>query len=248
MPFIKPRPLNARPLNQWDALKLLALVLMVIDHAGLFFFPAQEWMRALGRGAAPIFMFLVGAAASYRFKWDIFLLAILLTISDFAVVWEINTLNMLFTLMAYRAVFAWLERRKKMITRPFEWLVGSLALISTSWIVQYGSTGMIFAVLGYMCKHSTYYEPKQRWAFALIGVTVYATLQNFLFGFGEHAATLATLVLLAITALLMQSHATRPLPALGVALCRPFLPLARYSAYVYVIHLVIFQWMTYRQI
>ena len=44
------------------ALKLIALVSMVLDHVGDLFFPEQIWMRAVGRLAMPIFCFCVAEA------------------------------------------------------------------------------------------------------------------------------------------------------------------------------------------
>lgn len=41
------------------ALKLIALLSMVLDHVGDNFFPDQIWMRALGRMAMPLFAFCV---------------------------------------------------------------------------------------------------------------------------------------------------------------------------------------------
>lgn len=41
------------------ALKLIAMVSMVLDHVGDSFFPDQVWMRALGRIAMPIFAFCI---------------------------------------------------------------------------------------------------------------------------------------------------------------------------------------------
>lgn len=41
------------------ALKLIAMVSMVLDHVGDMFFPGQIWMRVLGRIAMPLFAFCV---------------------------------------------------------------------------------------------------------------------------------------------------------------------------------------------
>lgn len=46
-------------------LKLIALLLMVLDHLGYFFFPDQEWMRAVGRLAMPIFAFAIARGFYY---------------------------------------------------------------------------------------------------------------------------------------------------------------------------------------
>ena len=40
-------------------LKLIAIITMVIDHTGAIFFPDQMWLRAIGRIAFPIFVFLL---------------------------------------------------------------------------------------------------------------------------------------------------------------------------------------------
>ena len=39
------------------ALKMTAAVLMVLDHIGFYFDGAPEWLRWLGRGAYPLFLF-----------------------------------------------------------------------------------------------------------------------------------------------------------------------------------------------
>ncbi len=41
------------------AIKLIAMVSMVIDHLGDNFFPQAIWMRAVGRLALPLFAFCV---------------------------------------------------------------------------------------------------------------------------------------------------------------------------------------------
>ena len=49
-------------LTSYDLLKTLALVLMVIDHIGYFFYPEEMWWRVLGRLSVPIWFFLIGYA------------------------------------------------------------------------------------------------------------------------------------------------------------------------------------------
>lgn len=45
-------------------LKLIANITMVIDHIGLAFFPAQMWLRAIGRISMPLFA--LGIATGYE--------------------------------------------------------------------------------------------------------------------------------------------------------------------------------------
>lgn len=47
------------PLLNATQLKLIAMVSMVFDHVGDAFFPEQDWMRAIGRIAMPIFSFCI---------------------------------------------------------------------------------------------------------------------------------------------------------------------------------------------
>ncbi len=47
------------------ALKLIALVSMVIDHVGFVLYPGTRWLRAAGRLAMPVFAFCVAEGLSY---------------------------------------------------------------------------------------------------------------------------------------------------------------------------------------
>ena len=56
-----------------NALKMIAAVLMVIDHLGYFLFPQYIILRILGRLSYPIFAFMIGEGCYYtRNKWRYF--------------------------------------------------------------------------------------------------------------------------------------------------------------------------------
>ena len=63
--------------NFYDWLKILAVVTMVIDHIGYYLFPDILGLRLVGRIAFPIFLFLVGVNGSFRWRWSLFLIALL---------------------------------------------------------------------------------------------------------------------------------------------------------------------------
>src|SRR5690606_26082911 len=48
--------------TSYDLIKSAAIILMVVDHLGAFFFPENDWLRAAGRLCVPLWFFLIGYA------------------------------------------------------------------------------------------------------------------------------------------------------------------------------------------
>lgn len=234
------------PLNSWDVLKIIALLLMFVDHSGLFFFnsPAdQYWLRAIGRGAAPIFMFLAGYAASYRFNREIFLLALLLSVSDFFVAGYLQTQNILFTILLSRMIFDWLEKRGRHIERPVEWVIGAIALFTTIALVQYGSFGFLFALAGYMKRRPQFYSAKKSQAFLIAAFVFYAVYEGM---FSDPAVNLVVMgiTLCGIYGLLSRLKVRAVQISAPNWLLRGAKLMSYYSAYIYVGHLIVLEWLT----
>ena len=84
-------------------IKLLAALLMVIDHVGLVFFPDQLAFRYIGRLSFPIFAWLVGQGEKYTKNFNSYLirLAIWAGISQplYYVLFNYSDLNILITLL-----------------------------------------------------------------------------------------------------------------------------------------------------
>lgn len=51
-----------REVTSYDLLKCAAVIIMVIDHVGFYFYPENLWFRAVGRIGFPVWFFLVGYA------------------------------------------------------------------------------------------------------------------------------------------------------------------------------------------
>lgn len=170
--------------NSWDALKVVALLLMFVDHAGIFIFNSDaeaHWLRAIGRGAAPIFLFLAGYARSYRLHPELLALALGFTVFDWIYFRHINTLNILWSILIYRALFQWFEMRGRVIRRPAEWFVGGVSLFMTGVITQYGSIGFLIALCGYMRRHAEAYPPRLRHGLTAVITVTYAFFQVYFF-------------------------------------------------------------------
>ena len=60
-----------------NALKLLAMVLMTVDHIGMLMFPASDWFRIVGRAAFPIFAYMIAEGARYTRHRPRYLLTLL---------------------------------------------------------------------------------------------------------------------------------------------------------------------------
>lgn len=48
-----------------NGIKLLAAVLMLIDHIGMFFFPSAAWLRCIGRISLPLFAYMLSEGCRY---------------------------------------------------------------------------------------------------------------------------------------------------------------------------------------
>ena len=46
--------------NFQDLLKVIAIVTMLFDHMGLFFYHDNTWLRLVGRFSMPLFLFFAG--------------------------------------------------------------------------------------------------------------------------------------------------------------------------------------------
>ena len=217
---------------------------MFIDHSGAFFFPDAQWLRGIGRGAAPIFLFLGGYAASYRFKPYLLLLAVAMSLSDYCLVGHLRLQNILYSIIACRLLFDWMEKHGKRIERPFEWYVSSLALLSSLFIVQYGTLGLMFAVGGYIQRRPEHYSDAQRRLYLRLSFATYAGLEIWLSSFTLLPALLTLASVYGVYRLLLTTD-TRPVTAnLPHWLMRLAKMFSYYSATIYALHLIALEWLT----
>lgn len=227
--------------NTWDAIKILGLLLMFVDHSGAFIYIDQQWLRAIGRGAAPIFMFLAGFASSYRFRWDVFALALLLSVSDTLVAGHVTTQNILFSIIACRALFAWMERRGKKITRLHEWYIGAVMLFPSLILVQYGSMGLLFALCGHIMRRREAYPHAPR--FTMLCFATYAVAWPVMASFSPANLVLTCITVYGVWRLLSRLQ-IRPIAAAPAWLLHTAKYVSYYSAYIYVFHLIALEWIT----
>ena len=235
--------MNQQTLTRWDALKLAALLLMFIDHAGYFFYGDEQWIRGIGRACAPIFLFLAGFAPHYRFDRKLALLAALLTASDWLVAAGPNTLNILWTIIVVRMILSWLEHRGNYALRLHEWVIGALAMLPLVLVFQYGPLALLFALSGYVFKHHTHYAPKTPQYFMLVVIGLYGIAVALLSQFTLLTSAImgASLIMMALLMgwFVRAPKATLPCPAPLAAFLRAC---SRHTAIIYVAHLMVLGW------
>ncbi len=233
---------TTRPFNSWDALKLLGLLLMLIDHTGHFFFPDQLWIRAICRGGMPIFLFLVGFAASYRTRWDIIVIGALLSAYNIAIAGYFLPLNFLLSIACCRLMLETRQDAEYRIRKPFEWYIACVACIISVVFIQYGTIALLFALCGYMRRFATDYTLRQRQLFWLLAFITHGVTQIAFAGFSLSDSVLMTVVMIP-TALLLWRFEIRPL-AVSPALAAAGKWMSYRMAYLYAAHLVFFMWLT----
>ncbi len=127
-------------------IKLLAALLMVIDHVGVVFFPDLLFFRYVGRLSFPLFAWLLGQGEKYTKNFNSYLirLAIGAIISQpfYQLLFNFNNLNILFTLlMGLLAI-----RLGKLVSNKYlVWF--TFAGIAQAINVSYGFYGIIVATL-----------------------------------------------------------------------------------------------------
>jgi hypothetical protein len=139
------------------AIKLFAIILMVIDHIGLFFFPQVFLFRVIGRLSFPLFAWLIANGAHHThnirsYIMRVFAFALLSQIPFLLANRLINPsfsmLNVLFTLgLGLTAIFVMQQTKNKSV-----WVFGTAvaAGLGHAINVDYGFFGVLSVVAFYL--------------------------------------------------------------------------------------------------
>ena len=124
---------------------------MVIDHIGLFFLSNHEFLRLVGRGAAPIFFFLVGYSNSIKIGKNLIISATFLQV--LMIIFEIKyQLNILFTILFLRFLNKFIQNRffKISLYSAILIIIWCLVLLLPFSIIEYSSLAFLPYALGRM--------------------------------------------------------------------------------------------------
>lgn len=236
--------------NSHDILKCVALAAMVIDHLGYYLFPEALWMRAVGRMAFPLFLFLVGYNGAWRFdRWLLGCALVVLASHAFNGV-PMLPLNILFAILLWRLMMGFLEKRPQVLNDLFMLWVAMLVFhVILQFVVEYGTLGLMFAVLGWHHRQGRNDRPiRIAWLFTL---SVFVALQTLSFGFSGGLLAYVITQTFIMGLLLMQFRPREfPLPR-GHAAPSPtwqealVILSSRNTLLLYVLHVVAFQIMAH---
>lgn len=149
---IRPYP----PVTTTDALKAVALGLILVDHIGHYL--ADDWpiLRVVGRLGVPIFFFLIGFAKSRDIPWLWLVLGLVLTTVDFLWLGGLDglQLNILFNFALIRLALPLIERHALGPPWRLVVLMGALAAVMplANPLLEYGTEGWLFAIFGVLLR------------------------------------------------------------------------------------------------
>lgn len=239
-----------REITSYDLLKAAAVVLMIADHAGYFFFPEDNWWRVAGRMCVPVWFFFIGYAKSRDLGPKLWIGAAILVGANFIAGMSVIPFNILATMIIVRLLIDGVARRA-FRSESFLWPLMALMfllIVPTMFVTEYGTQGLILALFGYAVRHRDALQASgisvQR--YGLAAYFAFIVPQFFFFGFTPDEFLVMGLGVLAVMALL---YNFRPLefPKLTAALPRVAVWLlhtgGRRTAEIYVLHLLLFKFM-----
>jgi hypothetical protein len=238
-------------LTTYDLFKAAAVILMIVDHVGYYFYPEETWFRVFGRMCVPIWFFLIGYARSRDLTWPIWAGMVILVMGNMVVGLSIVPLNVLGSMIAVRLVIDPLMRLMKQNAETFMCIsvvLLVLAIPSYSY-TEYGTQGLALAIFGYLMRHRPEIPGFKSASALIIGyamfcVATFVALQMLVFGF-DQAEMMVLLHGIAAVYLLLYFFKPKELPRLSAKL--PELVksgvqfLGRHTLAIYVGHLLLFK-------
>jgi hypothetical protein len=222
------------PANLHDALKFAAILLMLIDHVGKFFFHEIMEFRAVGRASAPIWFYLIGRYKPSEFKYDLIIYFFAMGFAGYLIEGKFLN-NILLSLVVVRLVIILVENNKYEKNGLLFFIIMAVLLyIPTSLVMQYGSAGFLLAMCGYLQRKK--YKPQYKVKLFFIATAVfYIASQCLGYGFDTSSIIICSLCVSAVM-YLIYNFSNHKLSANYTIIAL----LGRYSLEIYAFHLLAF--------
>lgn len=239
----KPLP---EAITSYDLLKTLAVVLMVVDHLGYYFFYDDPWWRAVGRVGFPVWFFLVGYSTGRAVPARLIAAAVIVLAANPLVGLALLPLNALFTIIAFRLVLDHLMRFA-LHGRTRLWAVSAaLAAIAmpSCVLTEYGTLGLTTAMFGYLVQHrKTLNNESLVLPFMIFALLSFVIYQQKLYEFTASQFTVMALLTTAMHIMILQfrPHTFQGMTAACPRALTAVIQLCgRSTLEIYVVHLIAF--------
>jgi hypothetical protein len=152
-------------------------------------------------------------------------------------------LNALVTMMLGQWILAQVEKRELMMREPWMLLLACIIFIlPTYFIVEYGTVGLLYALMGYMVRSGQMKTPAGV-AVAVLATVSFLAMQALIFAFTPIQLLMVVIATMATTVMLSR-FVHRPIHVSG-AIVQRIIPhlvwLSRHSLHYYVVHRVVLQ-------
>jgi len=224
-------------LNTHDLVKVIAILLMIVDHVGEYLFADNVWCRLIGRGAAPLFFFLVGYVGKLHIRSALIVFGLILTFSTYLVSRHYN-ISILFNFILIHYCLAFFPVEKiNTLTRTICFIAFALLNVPIYLFFEYGLLGILIA---YSARMIALKDPQGDF-WLLLTMILYFLWECAYFQFTKQPNAIFVFTLLTIFLIAaMQTYRLRQVPCPQL-LRLPALFISRYSLEIYFFHLIILQ-------
>lgn len=225
--------------NSYDLLKTIAILLMLIDHIGCYFFPDESMYRAIGRWCVPIWLFFAGYSRPRKIiDYQLLSWGGVLVLVDLIVGGDLLPINILLTIFCSRLFILWVEKQDKMnLLYLLLYTFIMLLFYPTALLFEYGTVSFLFALLGYL--HQTG-QHHLKYIYGVVTLTLFIAAQYLDFDFTLIETLVMAIGVVATTLLMM--HFPRPIIHIhrDNFVSKTIKYVGRNTLYIYVIHVALF--------
>ncbi len=224
-------------LNTHDRLKIIGILLMIIDHVGQFFFPENMWLRLIGRGAAPLFFFLVGYDNRLRISVALLAYGIILSFTGFLLNGHLWINILLNFILSDRFLHFFPPQRLRSHSRL---AIFACIMLITCVIFPYVEYGLFGLLIAFSARLLALKDPQGQY-YLLATLLFYYVSQAIMFGFFVAQSYLVAFGILTLSLFYgLRAYRLQPLTC-PAWLLPTSLVISRYSLAIYFYHLILLQ-------
>jgi hypothetical protein len=153
-----------------DWLKFVAVVIMTIDHIGAYFLTgeAYTWFKVIGRFTFPVWFFFAGYSQSKQLSGEIIWYGLFLILVNLVGGRGIFPMNALISIFICRVCVRLLRERDLSDKHMWDvFLVCAFLSLFSQTLFEYGSLGILYAIMGDMVRRGKTEKRNQSFFFAI---------------------------------------------------------------------------------